>query len=154
MTVIFQERNWQLQPSYVCWSHFNIGTFLVSLHQKTHNLKKFYIFFISYLVPPNWRFVPVKTGVGLLRLKCLHCRLCAVSHCDSSVSVVNTYHAASDQSHQASTGHQQQTQQNTGFSRSNQPFYNNRGMARGGQRGGRGMINGYRGPSNGFRGMS
>ncbi|XP_073460305.1 caprin-1 isoform X1 [Aquarana catesbeiana] len=67
-------------------------------------------------------------------------------------SVVNTYHAASDQSHQASTGHQQQTQQNTGFSRSNQPFYNNRGMARGGQRGGRGMINGYRGPSNGFRG--
>ncbi|XP_072278206.1 caprin-1 isoform X2 [Pyxicephalus adspersus] len=67
-------------------------------------------------------------------------------------SVVNTYHTASDQSHQASTGHQQQTQQNAGFPRNNQPFYNNRGMARGGQRGGRGMINGYRGPSNGFRG--
>ncbi|KAM9302264.1 caprin-1 [Gastrophryne carolinensis] len=67
-------------------------------------------------------------------------------------SVVNTYHAASDQSHQTSTGHQQQTQPNTGFPRNNQPFYNNRGMARGGQRGGRGMMNGYRGPSNGFRG--
>ncbi|CAI9598646.1 unnamed protein product [Staurois parvus] len=38
-------------------------------------------------------------------------------------SVVNTYHAASDQSHQASTGHQQQTQQNTGFPRNSQPFY-------------------------------
>ncbi|XP_068116250.1 caprin-1 isoform X2 [Hyperolius riggenbachi] len=67
-------------------------------------------------------------------------------------SVVNTYHAATDQSLQATAGHQQQTQQNAGFPRNNQPFYNNRGMARGGQRGGRGMINGYRGPSNGFRG--
>ncbi|KAM8939836.1 caprin-1 isoform 2-T2 [Pelodytes ibericus] len=67
-------------------------------------------------------------------------------------TVVNTYHAASDQSHQASAGHQQSTQQSTGFPRNNQPFYNNRGMTRGGQRGNRGIINGYRGPSNGFRG--
>uniref|UniRef100_A0A8C5QQ74 Caprin-1 n=1 Tax=Leptobrachium leishanense TaxID=445787 RepID=A0A8C5QQ74_9ANUR len=67
-------------------------------------------------------------------------------------TVVNTYHTPSDQSHQTSAGHQQATQQNTGFPRNNQPFYNNRGMARGGQRGSRGLINGYRGPSNGFRG--
>ncbi|XP_075044405.1 caprin-1 isoform X2 [Mixophyes fleayi] len=67
-------------------------------------------------------------------------------------SVVNTYHTASDQSHQASAGHQQPTPQNAGFPRNNQPFYNNRGLARGGQRGSRGLINGYRGPSNGFRG--
>ncbi|XP_063802330.1 caprin-1 isoform X2 [Pseudophryne corroboree] len=60
-------------------------------------------------------------------------------------SVVNTYHPVSDQSHQP-------TQQNAGFPRNNQPFYNNRGLARGGQRGSRGLINGYRGPSNGFRG--
>lgn len=67
-------------------------------------------------------------------------------------TVVNPYHAASDQSHQASSGHQQTQQQNAGFPRNSQPFYNNRGMPRGGQRGGRGLINGYRGPSNGFRG--
>ncbi|XP_053304568.1 caprin-1 isoform X2 [Spea bombifrons] len=66
-------------------------------------------------------------------------------------TVVNTYHAASEQPHQAAS-HQQPTQQNTGFPRNNQPFYNNRGMTRGGQRGNRGLINGYRGPSNGFRG--
>ncbi|KAE8606588.1 hypothetical protein XENTR_v10010791 [Xenopus tropicalis] len=66
--------------------------------------------------------------------------------------VVNTYHATSDQSHQAPSGHQQPAQQNTGFPRNSQPFYNNRGMARGGQRGNRGMMNGYRGQSNGFRG--
>eukprot|EP00079_Xenopus_tropicalis_P024132 XP_012816663.1 PREDICTED: caprin-1 isoform X2 [Xenopus tropicalis] len=67
-------------------------------------------------------------------------------------TVVNTYHATSDQSHQAPSGHQQPAQQNTGFPRNSQPFYNNRGMARGGQRGNRGMMNGYRGQSNGFRG--
>ncbi|XP_069821294.1 caprin-1 [Dendropsophus ebraccatus] len=67
-------------------------------------------------------------------------------------TVVNPYHAASDQSHQASAGHQQTQQQNAGFPRNSQPFYNNRGMARGGQRGSRGLMNGYRGPSNGFRG--
>ncbi|KAM4810500.1 LOW QUALITY PROTEIN: caprin-1-like [Rhinophrynus dorsalis] len=67
-------------------------------------------------------------------------------------TVVNTYHATSDQTHQASPGHQQPPQQNTGFPRNSQPFYNSRGMARGGQRGGRGMMNGYRGSSNGFRG--
>uniref|UniRef100_A0A6I8RM96 Cell cycle associated protein 1 n=1 Tax=Xenopus tropicalis TaxID=8364 RepID=A0A6I8RM96_XENTR len=55
--------------------------------------------------------------------------------------VVNTYHATSDQSHQAPSGHQQPAQQNTGFPRNSQPFYNNRGMARGGQRGG---YDGYR----------
>ncbi|XP_071975185.1 caprin-1 isoform X3 [Engystomops pustulosus] len=66
-------------------------------------------------------------------------------------TVVNPYHATSDQSHQASAGHQQ-AQQNTGFPRNSQPFYNNRGMPRGGQRGSRGLMNGYRGPSNGFRG--
>ncbi|XP_040266636.1 caprin-1 [Bufo bufo] len=67
-------------------------------------------------------------------------------------TVVNPYHAAPDQSHQASAGHQQTQQQNAGFPRNGQPFYNNRGMPRGGQRGGRGLMNGYRGPSNGFRG--
>lgn len=67
-------------------------------------------------------------------------------------TVVNPYHAASDQSHQATAGHQQVQQQNAGFPRNNQPFYNNRGMPRGGQRGSRGLMNGYRGPSNGFRG--
>ncbi|KAG9473195.1 hypothetical protein GDO78_022900 [Eleutherodactylus coqui] len=67
-------------------------------------------------------------------------------------TVVNPYHAASDQSHQASAGHQQAQQQNAGFPRNSQPFYNNRGMPRGGQRGSRGLMNGYRGPSNGFRG--
>ncbi|MEE6499302.1 hypothetical protein FKM82_003402 [Ascaphus truei] len=67
-------------------------------------------------------------------------------------TVVNTYHAASDQSHQVSAGHQPPSQQNAGFPRNGQPFYNNRGVPRGGQRGPRGLMNGYRGPSNGFRG--
>ncbi|NP_001080173.1 cell cycle associated protein 1 S homeolog [Xenopus laevis] len=67
-------------------------------------------------------------------------------------TVVNSYHATSEQAHQAPSGHQQPTQQNAGFPRNSQPFYNNRGMARGGQRGNRGMMNGYRGQSNGFRG--
>ncbi|XP_063294387.1 caprin-1 isoform X2 [Pelobates fuscus] len=67
-------------------------------------------------------------------------------------TVVNTYHASSDPSHQTSAGHPQAAQQNSGFPRNNQPFYNNRGMTRGGQRGSRNLINGYRGPSNGFRG--
>ncbi|XP_075694110.1 caprin-1 isoform X2 [Rhinoderma darwinii] len=67
-------------------------------------------------------------------------------------TVVNPYHAASDQSLQTSAGHQQAQQQNAGFPRNSQPFYNNRGMPRGGQRGSRGLMNGYRGPSNGFRG--
>ncbi|KAG8429453.1 hypothetical protein GDO86_020143, partial [Hymenochirus boettgeri] len=66
-------------------------------------------------------------------------------------TVVNTYHAATDQTHQASSGHPQPQQQNAGFPRNNQPYYNNRSMARGGQRGNRGLMNGYRGQSNGFR---
>ncbi|KAG7271138.1 hypothetical protein CRUP_017761 [Coryphaenoides rupestris] len=51
-------------------------------------------------------------------------------------------------------GAHQQAGQPAGFPRPAQPFYNGRGVARGGPRGGRGaMMNGYRGgASNGFRG--
>ncbi|CAL8352020.1 unnamed protein product [Merluccius merluccius] len=46
-----------------------------------------------------------------------------------------------------------QSAQPAGFTRPAQPFYNGRGLPRGGPRGGRGMMNGYRGgASNGFRG--
>ncbi|XP_015290416.1 caprin-1 isoform X2 [Macaca nemestrina] len=67
-------------------------------------------------------------------------------------TVVGTYHGSPDQSHQVTGNHQQPPQQNTGFPRSNQPYYNSRGVSRGGSRGARGLMNGYRGPANGFRG--
>ncbi|XP_029438316.1 caprin-1 isoform X2 [Rhinatrema bivittatum] len=67
-------------------------------------------------------------------------------------TVVGTYHASPDPSHQVGGSHQQPPQQNTGFPRNNQPYYNSRGVSRGGSRGTRGLMNGYRGPSNGFRG--
>ncbi|EHA98837.1 Caprin-1 [Heterocephalus glaber] len=44
-------------------------------------------------------------------------------------------------------------EQNTGFTRSSQPYYNSHGVSRGGSCGARGLMNGYRGPpANGFRG--
>ncbi|XP_075862934.1 caprin-1 [Microcebus murinus] len=67
-------------------------------------------------------------------------------------TVVGTYHGSQDQSHQVTGNHQQPPQQNTGFPRSSQPYYNSRGVSRGGSRGARGLMNGYRGPANGFRG--
>nr|XP_033784110.1 caprin-1 isoform X1 [Geotrypetes seraphini] len=67
-------------------------------------------------------------------------------------AVVGTYHASPDQSHQVGGSHQQPSQQSTGFPRNAQPYYNSRGVSRGGSRGTRGLMNGYRGPSNGFRG--
>ncbi|XP_074257398.1 caprin-1 isoform X1 [Saimiri boliviensis] len=67
-------------------------------------------------------------------------------------TVVGTYHGSPDQSHQVTGNHQQPPQQNTGFPRSSQPYYNSRGVSRGGSRGARGLMNGYRGPANGFRG--
>ena len=69
-----------------------------------------------------------------------------------SVIVVGTYHGSQDQPHQVTGNHQQPPQQNTGFPRSSQPYYNSRGVSRGGSRGARGLMNGYRGPANGFRG--
>ncbi|KAF4009376.1 hypothetical protein G4228_000310, partial [Cervus hanglu yarkandensis] len=67
-------------------------------------------------------------------------------------TVVGTYHGSQDQPHQVTGNHQQPPQQNTGFPRSSQPYYNSRGVSRGGSRGARGLMNGYRGPANGFRG--
>uniref|UniRef100_F7CJ15 Cell cycle associated protein 1 n=2 Tax=Ornithorhynchus anatinus TaxID=9258 RepID=F7CJ15_ORNAN len=67
-------------------------------------------------------------------------------------TVVGAYHGSQDQSHQVAGNHQQPPQQNTGFPRSSQPYYNSRGVPRGGSRGTRGLMNGYRGPANGFRG--
>ncbi|XP_064019042.1 caprin-1 isoform X3 [Pogoniulus pusillus] len=67
-------------------------------------------------------------------------------------TVVGTYHGSPDQSHQVAGNHQQPPQQNTGFPRNSQPYYNSRGVSRGGSRGARGLMNGYRGPANGFRG--
>ena len=69
-----------------------------------------------------------------------------------SIIVVGTYHGSQDQPHQVTGNHQQPPQQNTGFPRSSQPYYNSRGVSRGGSRGARGLMNGYRGPANGFRG--
>lgn len=66
--------------------------------------------------------------------------------------VVGTYHGSPDQTHQVAGNHQQPPQQNTGFPRNSQPYYNSRGVSRGGSRGTRGLMNGYRGPANGFRG--
>lgn len=67
--------------------------------------------------------------------------------------VVGTYHGSPDQTHQVAGNHQQPPQQNTGFPRNSQPYYNSRGVSRGGSRGARGLMNGYRGPANGFRGI-
>ncbi|XP_061854965.1 caprin-1 isoform X3 [Colius striatus] len=67
-------------------------------------------------------------------------------------TVVGTYHGSPDQTHQVASNHQQPPQQNTGFPRNSQPYYNSRGVSRGGSRGARGLMNGYRGPANGFRG--
>lgn len=67
-------------------------------------------------------------------------------------AVVGTYHGSPDQSHQVAGNHQQPPQQSTGFPRNSQPYYNSRGVSRGGSRGARGLMNGYRGPANGFRG--
>ncbi|XP_059565711.1 caprin-1 isoform X4 [Myotis daubentonii] len=67
-------------------------------------------------------------------------------------TVVGTYHGSQDQPHQVTGNHQQPPQQNAGFPRSSQPYYNSRGVSRGGSRGARGLMNGYRGPANGFRG--
>ncbi|XP_069755564.1 caprin-1b isoform X2 [Narcine bancroftii] len=70
-------------------------------------------------------------------------------------TVVNPYHGSQDQTHPAGAPHQQltqQPQQNSGFSRQGQAFYNSRGVSRGGPRNARGGMNGYRGPANGFRG--
>ncbi|EHB08717.1 Caprin-1 [Heterocephalus glaber] len=68
-------------------------------------------------------------------------------------TVVGTYHGSQDQPHQVTGKHQQPPQQNTGFPRSSQPYYNSHGVFRGGSRGARGLMNGYRGPpANGFRG--
>ncbi|XP_014734321.1 PREDICTED: caprin-1 isoform X3 [Sturnus vulgaris] len=67
-------------------------------------------------------------------------------------TVVGTYHGSPDQSHQVAGNHQQAPQQSTGFPRNSQPYYNSRGVSRGGSRGARGLMNGYRGPANGFRG--
>lgn len=70
------------------------------------------------------------------------------------ILVVGTYHGSQDQPHQVTGNHQQPPQQNTGFPRSSQPYYNSRGVSRGGSRGARGLMNGYRGPANGFRGKN
>ena len=82
--------------------------------------------------------------------------LCVVCVCITifslSVVVVGTYHGSQDQPHQVTGNHQQPPQQSTGFPRSSQPYYNSRGVSRGGARGARGLMNGYRGPANGFRG--
>ncbi|XP_071415386.1 caprin-1 isoform X2 [Pithys albifrons albifrons] len=67
-------------------------------------------------------------------------------------TVVGTYHGSPDQPHQVAGSHQQAPQQSTGFPRNSQPYYNSRGVSRGGSRGARGLMNGYRGPANGFRG--
>ncbi|XP_040836008.1 caprin-1 isoform X2 [Ochotona curzoniae] len=67
-------------------------------------------------------------------------------------TVVGPYHGSQDQPHQVTGNHQQPPQQNSGFPRNNQPYYNSRGVSRGGSRGARGLMNGYRGPANGFRG--
>ncbi|KAF2979353.1 hypothetical protein EK904_012520 [Melospiza melodia maxima] len=67
-------------------------------------------------------------------------------------TVVGTYHGSPDQSHQVAGNHQQPPQQSSGFPRNSQPYYNSRGVSRGGSRGARGLMNGYRGPANGFRG--
>ncbi|XP_069713473.1 caprin-1 isoform X7 [Phaenicophaeus curvirostris] len=71
---------------------------------------------------------------------------------DQLQTVVGTYHGSPDQTHQVAGNHQQPPQQNTGFPRNSQPYYNSRGVSRGGSRGARGLMNGYRGPANGFRG--
>uniref|UniRef100_A0A8C3NS50 Cell cycle associated protein 1 n=1 Tax=Cyanoderma ruficeps TaxID=181631 RepID=A0A8C3NS50_9PASS len=67
-------------------------------------------------------------------------------------TVVGTYHGSPEQSHQVAGNHQQAPQQSSGFPRNSQPYYNSRGVSRGGSRGARGLMNGYRGPANGFRG--
>ncbi|XP_063253565.1 caprin-1 isoform X1 [Prinia subflava] len=67
-------------------------------------------------------------------------------------TVVGTYHGSPDQSHPVAGNHQQAPQQSSGFPRNSQPYYNSRGVSRGGSRGARGLMNGYRGPANGFRG--
>ncbi|KAJ7396527.1 Caprin-1 [Pitangus sulphuratus] len=67
-------------------------------------------------------------------------------------TVVGTYHGSPEQPHQVAGNHQQPPQQSTGFPRNSQPYYNSRGVSRGGSRGARGLMNGYRGPANGFRG--
>ncbi|XP_032894796.1 caprin-1 isoform X2 [Amblyraja radiata] len=74
---------------------------------------------------------------------------------ETLATVVNPYHASQDQTHPAGAPHQQlsqQPQQNSGFARTGQAFYNSRGVSRGGPRNARGGMNGYRGPANGFRG--
>ncbi|XP_048401191.1 caprin-1b isoform X3 [Stegostoma tigrinum] len=74
---------------------------------------------------------------------------------ETLTTVVSPYHASQDQTHPAGATHQQlsqQPQQNTGFARTGQAFYNSRGVSRGGPRNARGGMNGYRGPANGFRG--
>uniref|UniRef100_A0A671F3A4 Cell cycle associated protein 1 n=1 Tax=Rhinolophus ferrumequinum TaxID=59479 RepID=A0A671F3A4_RHIFE len=67
-------------------------------------------------------------------------------------TVVGTYHGSQDQPHQVTANHLQPPQQNIGFPRSSQPYYNSRGVSRGCSHGARGLMNGYRGPANGFRG--
>uniref|UniRef100_A0A8C3Q690 Uncharacterized protein n=1 Tax=Geospiza parvula TaxID=87175 RepID=A0A8C3Q690_GEOPR len=47
-------------------------------------------------------------------------------------TVVGTYHGSPDQSHQVAGNHQQPPQQSTGFPRNSQPYYNSRGVSRGG----------------------
>eukprot|EP00062_Callorhinchus_milii_P003736 gi/632941345/ref/XP_007885816.1/ PREDICTED: caprin-1 isoform X2 [Callorhinchus milii] len=72
-----------------------------------------------------------------------------------TLTTVSPYHTSQDQTHPAAGAHQQlsqQIQQNAGFQRTGQAFYNSRGVSRGGPRNSRGAINGYRGPTNGFRG--
>ncbi|XP_043561449.1 caprin-1b isoform X2 [Chiloscyllium plagiosum] len=74
---------------------------------------------------------------------------------ETLTTVVSPYHAPQDQTHPAGATHQQlsqQPQQNAGFARTGQAFYNSRGVSRGGPRNARGGMNGYRGPANGFRG--
>ncbi|XP_078271445.1 caprin-1b isoform X6 [Rhinoraja longicauda] len=74
---------------------------------------------------------------------------------ETLATAVNPYHASQDQTHPAGAPHQQlsqQPQQNSGFARTGQAFYNSRGVSRGGPRNARGGMNGYRGPANGFRG--
>ncbi|XP_072322682.1 caprin-1b isoform X5 [Scyliorhinus torazame] len=74
---------------------------------------------------------------------------------ETLTTVVSPYHASQDQTHPAGATHQQlsqQPQQNAGFTRTGQAFYNSRGVSRGGPRNARGGMNGYRGPANGFRG--
>ncbi|KAK0133634.1 Caprin-1 [Merluccius polli] len=70
---------------------------------------------------------------------------------DALQSVVGGFQAHDQAMSQA--GAHPQSAQPAGFTRPAQPFYNGRGLPRGGPRGGRGMMNGYRGgASNGFRG--